>query len=159
MRSNRNQVRRLTRVARVGITLVSLFGASACIGPAVRESGSFDHSVAPRPLRRNTVDLQEIASSSESLYETLGKIRPEWFRVNPTMRQAAEPGRAAAFVDNVYWGELTTLALVPAADVIEVRYLSPLEARTEFGSACRCAGGIVRVFTRESAASRARIPS
>jgi hypothetical protein len=157
MRSNRTEMCRLVRTARVPVSLASLLVASACVDPAVRPASSLDYSVAPQPLRGNTVDLEALSSAgSASLYETLVKLRPEWFRVNPTMRHATEPARAVAYIDDVYSGELTTLAFVPAVAVIEVRYLPPSQARDVFGSACRCAGGVVRVFTRQSAASRLR---
>jgi len=155
MRGNSNRMCRLVRGARVPVSLVALLVASACIDPVVREASSLDYSVAPRPVRANTVDPRALSSAgSESLYEALVKLRPEWLRVNPTMRGAAEPTRATAYVDDVYAGELNTLAVVPAAAVIEARYLPPFEARAVFGSACRCPGGVVRVFTRQSAASR-----
>lgn len=102
-------------------------------------------SSATRVVRSDLMAIQET-----SLDAALGRLRPEWLRVNPSSRQVAQPAHASVYIDNVYMGDLDALRLVPVSAVIDVRFLAPSAARDQFGSACRCEAGVILVVTRRA---------
>lgn len=107
------------------------------LAPVGRQSSS-DH-VVPQDLAALT-DL--------NLEDALRRIRPEWMRPIPTMRQVAEPGVASVYLNDAYAGGLDALRLIPIEAVISARYLTPTAARSWFGMFCQCAGGVILVSTR-----------
>jgi hypothetical protein len=83
-----------------------------------------------------------------SLDDALRRLRPEWMRLNPVVRQVGVPGYATVYVDNLYAGSLEALSLVPISAVLSARFLSPAVARDRYGSACRCGNGVILLVTR-----------
>ena len=86
-----------------------------------------------------------------SLDDALRRLRPEWFRLPGSGRQAAEPAIVSVYVDLVYAGGVDALRLVPVPAVRGVRYLTPSAARDRFGTGCPCAGGVILVSTVDDA--------
>jgi len=99
--------------------------------------------------RSQCLDRAEIASVElGSLDEVLQRLRPEWLRVNLRAGGVDEPSRPSVYADGRYLADLEVLRSIPSRVVTDVRYLAPVEARVEFGSRCRCAGGVILVRTQ-----------
>jgi hypothetical protein len=126
---------------------------SAC-GPAIaasEQSRYEQRAIVPAGRRASSdrVARQELAPLADlGLEDALRRLRPEWMRVSPTTRQAAEPGAASVYVNDAYVGGLDALRLIPIDAVTDARYLTPTAARSWFGMFCRCAGGVILVSTR-----------
>ena len=82
-----------------------------------------------------------------SMEDALHELRPEWLRANPSLRYVAEPAFASVYINHAYAGELQTLRLIPSSVVIDARYFAPAAAFSEFGSSCRCPGGVILIST------------
>jgi len=91
-------------------------------------------------------DISKVGASS--IEDVVRRLRPEWLRVNPTMRQPTAPERAAVYFDDRYLGGLEVLALVQASEAASMEYLTPLVARGRFGVACPCAAGAISIRKR-----------
>lgn len=131
------------------VVLVALCG---CTAATVRSDFAPRDVITIAPAYRSTATVvahAELATLQEaSVEDALRHLRPEWLRVSPSSRQVAEPARASVYVNDVYAGELETLRLIPVSAVIDARFLAPSAARDQFGSGCRCTGGVILISTR-----------
>jgi hypothetical protein len=149
-----NLASRIVLYAGIGVSFLALIATTACIQSPTGSAASFALTAAHRTPQSSSVDRTELSAlETESLYDALQRLRPEWFRVNPSSREPVELRRAVVYIDQVYYGELNELSLVPVAAVTGIRYLAPSQARHAFGSTCVCAGGVVLVLTRRSSAA------
>jgi hypothetical protein len=110
-----------------------LFGLAGCAAGRAAEDG-------PLPERqRNQITAEELDrvqfTNAHDLVETL---RPTWLvdRGGPLM----------VYVDEVRMGGRESLRQIPAANVAEVRYLTPIQASARFGRGHE--GGAILVTTR-----------
>lgn len=102
-----------------------------------------------RQSTSDRVARDELAPLANVNFEdALRRLRPEWMRPAPTMREASEPGVASVYVNESYVGGLDALRLIPIEAVTNARYLTPTAARSWFGMFCPCAGGVILVSTR-----------
>ena len=78
------------------------------------------------------------------------RLRPEWLRLNPVLRQPSPPQSASVYMENSYLGALDVLFLVQASEARSIEYLSPMVARGRFGAACPCGAGAIVIHKRDS---------
>ena len=137
-------------------TVSALIAAvTACSGMARRGDPSPSSAMMVVPARDESSTTRVAHAELIPLEETsvdaaLRRLRPEWLRVNPSSRQVEGQATASVFVDDVYTGGLEALSLIPAAAVVDLRYLSPSMASDRFGAGCRCGAGVILVTTRNS---------
>ena len=79
--------------------------------------------------------------------EAIRQLRPEFLRAAPSQQIGVRAASPAVYVDNRLAGGLDVLAAIPIGLVSEIRRLSPLTAKTTFGSYCECQGGVIVVTT------------
>lgn len=102
---------------------------------------------ANRPSRSSGDELtgEEVrASTGENLYDAIRQLRTRWLRPRGqssfTMPESTIP---VVYVNDVQFGALDALYSMHVNDVMHVRYLSPADATTRFGTGH--AGGAILV--------------
>jgi hypothetical protein len=115
--------------------------ATACATPPAQ--------TAPRsePTRRATsltaTDLQAVKAMTT--LDAVRQLRPDFLRVSSRAdRNATAP---AVYVNGMLAGGLLWLESIQLAEVREITFFHPMEARFRFGPTCPCDGGIVAVQT------------
>ena len=90
---------------------------------------------------RNLITAEEIAgTSAENAYDAIQQLHSSWLR-------ARGGGAPAPFVDGRPMGDdINQLRSVTAASITEIRYLSPSDATTAFGTGYT--SGVIEVRTR-----------
>ena len=120
-----------------GIWAVTSAGCVTQGGSAARSRGS---DVITAEEARET--------SANDAYAVVQLLRPIWLRPRaaPSLTNPGA-GYARIYVDNVPMaGGTRELRNVPAGDIHEIRYITPTEATTRFGTGH--AGGVIMVTTR-----------
>jgi hypothetical protein len=84
------------------------------------------------------------AVQGTSAADAVRELRPEFLMPRG---QPAGPARPSVFVNGQYTGEADVLGLIGLAEVMEIRYVSAMAAKSQFGSQCRCDGGVILVRT------------
>ena len=105
---------------------------------------------APTRFRGSDAITAEEAreTSANDAYQVVQLLRPMWLRPRsaPSLTNTGG-GYARIYVDNVpLAGGTRELRTVPAGDIQEIRYISPADATTRFGTGH--AGGVIMVLTR-----------
>ena len=137
----------LTRSAILrGLTVAMLVPAVIACGLRAPSPAQTPASLGSRYIL-NEVDLTRAGSSS--LGDVVRRLRPEWTRINPTLRQPSAPQQASVYLEQSYLGGLDVLALVQASEAGSVEYLTPMAARGRFGAACPCAAGVIVIRKRD----------
>ena len=132
------------RAARAGIALLSLavFGSvlTGCVTQSANPARSRSVDVITGPEARET--------SANDAYEVVQLLRPAWLRSRaaPSLTNP-EATYARIYVDNVPMaGGTRDLRNIAAGDIREIRYISPTDATTRFGTGH--SGGVIMVLTR-----------
>jgi hypothetical protein len=105
-------------------------------------------STASTRRNPNLITAEEITgASSKDAFEAVQLLRPQWLRTrgvsSPTSLEAIE---VAVYVNGSRYGSVENLRGVPAANVIEIRYLSATDATTLYGTGNL--GGAIMVKTK-----------
>ena len=80
-------------------------------------------------------------------YEAISRLRPEFLKPRGLQTPETPNGRLpSVFVNDVEQREIDALRTVPAAAIVEIRYLSASAATPEFGR--QHSGGVIAVRTR-----------
>lgn len=80
--------------------------------------------------------------------DAVRQLRPEFLRTTGRrVTTGAVTPPPAVYENEKYAGAVDVLNLIPIAVVVEIRRLGPVEARTMFGPACSCEGGVILVRT------------
>jgi hypothetical protein len=106
-------------------------------------------SGTPRPpVVRNVITEDEIRGASANwASEVVQRLRPEWLRTRPPMSlRGSSAYQPLVYVNSVRHGALVQLQSMSAADIREMRFLSPPEATQRFGTGH--AGGVILVQLR-----------
>ena len=134
---------------------LSLLTTSACWACASQSAQTFDSFGARRawspdgPPAAPTVARREIvAYAGRSLADALTHLRPDWLRPDSRVRAGDEATRPVVYVDDVLSGDVRALQTIPSDATIDVQRLSAADARIQYGPACRCPAGAIRVRTR-----------
>lgn len=87
---------------------------------------------------RSVLTLEEIQAShtnGSSAYDLIAQLRPEFLRSRgPSSLRDITPVTAVVYVDDMKYGETSSLRTVSAAQVRYIQYLSAVDATTRFGT-------------------------
>ena len=91
--------------------------------------------------RSNVLTSEEIERANVgSAYDAVQALRPRWLegprelsRMPAHANDAARPAGIAVYINDVSRGDVDYLKEIPAAGVLELRWLSPFEAANRFG--------------------------
>jgi hypothetical protein len=75
------------------------------------------------------------------LYEAIQRLRPRWLR--PRGANAAGRTLAQVFVDGAPRGDVAALRQIQVIDVIDVRFLSTIDAATQYGTLAGIGGAVI----------------
>lgn len=97
-----------------------------------------------------TITHQEIVQAHVSTaYDAVERLRPQWLQSRGAMApNPAGPQDLAlpvVFVDGQQYGDLSQLQNIQAMDIQSIKYLSPTDATTQFGTGH--SGGAILVTT------------
>ena len=105
-------------------------------------------STASNRRNSNLITTEEVlGTSAKDAFEAVQLLRPQWLRTrgvsSPTSLEAIE---VAVYVNGSRYGSVENLRGVPAANVVEIRYLSATDATTLYGTGNL--GGAILVKTK-----------
>ncbi len=126
----------------------------ACASSNQMHRTALDVSNEPEVLRsataRNAVTFVDLTKSSASnLFDALRQLRPEFMGASTRTTAVTAVHELSVFENDRYLGSLSMLSMIPLEVVVEVRRLSPVEAKSVFGSSCPCDAGVIHVRTRK----------
>lgn len=99
------------------------------------------------PRTRNLITVEEIAQTTfTSAFEVIQSLRPEFLRTRGATSVRHPPEYALVYVDGMRAGGLDTLRTIPREALLEVRYLSGVDATTLYGTGH--GGGAIQIMTR-----------
>lgn len=101
---------------------------------------------APTPGRATSITATDLRSvNATSTLDAVHQLRPDFLRTSPRAdRNATGP---AVYVNGMFVGDVSWLAWIQIAEVQDITFMHPTEARFRFGPTCPCGGGIVAVQT------------
>jgi hypothetical protein len=141
-------VRGRQRALRLG-ALLSLIVA-ACV-PPTHTTGATRSSRIPGEIRRAEIDAE--AGRFATAYEIVRTLRPNMLvsrdfsaRPKPTGQHWQATHGIKVYLDGVPYGGVGSLASIPANAVLEIHWLSALDATTRYGTGH--AAGVVAVTSR-----------
>ena len=79
------------------------------------------------------------------------RLRPEFLAPIASKTVAGSASLPSVYLDGVHAGGLDALASIPLDAVLEIRRLTSVAAKHQFGSYCPCEGGVILVRTRRDA--------
>ncbi|MEO7646941.1 MAG: hypothetical protein ABIV11_01725 [Gemmatimonadaceae bacterium] len=121
------------------MALAMLFALPACT-PARTAS------TQPRDPSRITQD-EIVASLAVDAYDAVAKLRANFFASRGrTSFRANDAALPTVFVDGIEYGPISSLRLIPALDVAEIRLYRSWEATTAYGTGFM--SGVIAVTTR-----------
>ncbi len=118
--------------------------SASAVSEAATDAGEF-----PPVSRTSTLTRTDFMSANfTSTFEAIRRLRPEFlFGSGRSSSLIARP-EVAVYLNDLYAGDVLVLNTIPLDAVREVVFLHPIEAAIRFGSACRCASGVIAVHTR-----------
>lgn len=124
------------------LLLLLTFAACASTGTGGEER--------PEESSRNFIsqaEVEGVESSYNNVYQMVESLRPMWVRSRGAMSgRSPEASLPQVFVDGARFGDLQSLRGIDVRNVESVRYLSPSDATTRYGTGFP--GGIIMVNTR-----------
>ena len=104
------------------------------------------------PRTEERITLREIQSSPAkppNAYELVRLLRPLYLRDRgPQSFDPAAARQPVVYVDGIRLGEVASLRTIPTSAVLEISYLSPLEAAARWGA--NHPAGVIQVRTRRA---------
>jgi hypothetical protein len=119
------------RYALLGIISISL---SACVS-AHSATSAESMSLKTTPTRNVLTAAEIVASKVSDAYQAVTQLRPDFLRRRSnsiTMRQT-RPAALSVYLDELPFGNLESLRMVPLERVRIIRYLTPFEADLRWG--------------------------
>jgi hypothetical protein len=87
-------------------------------------------------------DLEGMSVSSA--YEAIRRLRPRWLTTRGTQSiQDSSAGQPVVFVDDIRFGDTSSLQSMRISDIVSIRYINARDATTRFGTGY--SGGIISV--------------
>lgn len=121
------------------IALAATFTVAACTPVRTASAPSRD----PARITREEI----VASLAVDAYDAVVKLRANFLASRGrTSFRSSESTLPAVFVDGLEYGLVSTLRLIPATDVAEIRLFRSWEATTAFGTGFMA--GVIAVTTR-----------
>lgn len=91
-------------------------------------------------------DLSKVQGANA--LDAVRQLRPEFLRTTGRRVSLGAPTPPPAVYENEkFAGAVDVLNLIPISVVVEIRRMNPVEARSTFGPACSCEGGVILVRT------------
>jgi len=123
-------------------------GGSTEVADQIAASG------ASRPARRNpdVIDQGEIASRASeaaNALQIIQKLRPQMLQgrgLGSPTDVTGETARPRVYVDNISYGDLSSLSNLNATQISEIRFLNSRDATTVWGTGHM--GGVILVTTK-----------
>jgi len=129
----------VARSAALALTIA----CSASLGTPRPEGETLQSATTGRATTITATDLQSV--NAATTLDAVRQLRPDFLRASPRAdRNATGP---AVYVNGMFTGDVSWLALIHLAEVRDISFIHPTEARFRFGPMCRCDGGIVAVQT------------
>jgi len=98
--------------------------------------------------RGNHITAAELASvEATSTLDAVRKLHPEFLRASARANPTAEPSTPTVYVNWNYVGDVSWLSTISIAQIRDIAFLHPTEARIRFGASCQCTAGVVLVQT------------
>ena len=99
-----------------------------------------------RPGRIVAGDLSKVQGATA--LDAVRQLRPEFLHTTGRRVSLGAPIPPPAVYENEkFAGAVDVLNLIPISVVVEIRRMNPVEARSMFGPACSCDGGVILVRT------------
>lgn len=129
-----------SRRARLGLAigLLASSGALGCLQPA----RSSDPARAPKMYRISRTEIEtEVSQGRETIYDVIVALRPHMLGSRYGEAAGSPSGTASqmrrgvrVYLDGVALGDVRALASILANTVVEVRWLSGIDATTMYGT-------------------------
>jgi hypothetical protein len=137
-------------IIRVNGTVTSLLVCVVMAGiqpvaSCTRANTSVAPGGSPMVVTEDQIDKLRVANAYEIVMQTHANFLHSRGRESQDSRVPAIP--VHVFVDNTYYGDVTTLRGIPAGDVAEIRFYQSYEAQYKFGSGHM--GGVIQVITKQ----------
>jgi hypothetical protein len=100
------------------------------------------------PTNRNLITADEIERSNASTaYEIVERLRPAFLRTRGSQSiQNPTPLSPIVYLDGMRYGQVASLAQIPAIGVISIQYMNAVDASQRFGLGNE--GGAILVSTK-----------
>lgn len=142
------------------VALVTLLFAASCASSGAPASGgaaATDAAGAPQAARVvrgssnliTSAEIEEAGNDINNAYDLVQRLRPSMMRFRNQTAGTTSSGEVlgpVAYVDDVRLGALDLLRTVMRASVREIRFLSPTDATTRWGTGH--SNGVVQVLTK-----------
>ena len=104
-------------------------------------------SVEPRgsSFRISTAEITQVPEGKSAL-DIVRRLRPEFLKASD--RRYGEAVTPSVYENDKYLGGVEQLEMIPIAPLVEIRRLSAVEAKSVYGSYCKCDGGVIVVRTK-----------
>ena len=99
---------------------------------------------SPMVVTEDQIDKLRVANAYDIVVQTHGNFLHSRGRESQDPRVPAIP--VHVFVDDTYYGDVSTLRGITAGDVMEIRFYQSYEAQYKFGS--NHMGGVIQVITK-----------
>ncbi len=120
-------MRQIRRLSMLGLALVLVSG---CVS-----GGGGTGATRPASGGRNLILRSELQGANfTNVYDAVRRLRPRWLRSRGTTSTRDTAPVMAVFIDNVRSGGVERLESLPIDRVEQVRYLSPTDATTRWGT-------------------------
>jgi hypothetical protein len=108
---------------------------------------SHDPSTAQSGTRELITQTELSKVDAVDAYTAVRQLRPTWLRSRGAASFTEPRGSLpAVYVDNMPFGELATLQIIPVAEIAEIRYISGPDATTRWGTGVL--GGVIEVIRK-----------
>lgn len=122
------------------MTAALCLGVAAC---AVNRSGVAAGG-DPMVVTADQIERSHAANAYEVVERTHGDF------LHSRGRESSDPNKPAVpahvYVDDTYYGDISTLQGIPASDIEEIRFWQSYQAQLKFGSGHM--GGVIQVITK-----------
>lgn len=127
-------------IRRTWATVVLALGVAAC-----GSSSSGTQQPAPSEGNRDLITAEEIAAADVAdAFEAVQRLRPRWLRYRGGFE--ADDFVPVVYADRARMGGPEALRSIPAVVIVSIRFRSPTEATTLYGTGH--AGGVIEVTRR-----------
>lgn len=101
----------------------------------------------PRAVGTVVTSSDLVSTNERWTVDAVRRLRPEFLRGSARGPQTGRP-EIALYLNSAYVGDVSLLNSIPLAEIREIAFLHPVEARVQFGPTCACANGALLIATR-----------
>lgn len=125
------------------LTILTAAALAASLAACASTSGS-GRGARPGVVDEETIEAMRVSSA----YDIVSRTRSEFLQGRG--RQSLDPDTPAlpadVYVDDTFYGGVSTLRTIPASTVAQVRFYQAYEAQYKFGSGHL--GGVIQIITK-----------